>query len=222
MCQYKMRQPSCQNYTTRQGDLHHDSQTSRRSLGVSRATLYRKRMGFTGKGEPSRRTKGGGSHRALSVRERNYAIEMLHSERFVDKSPSEVYAMLPDEGRYICSPQTYYRIQASERENAPRGMQAKHVKYARPELLATRPNELWSWDIPKLKGPRKWTLGSGRGFGRSWTPSLRISTGFLRRSSRTSSPPSPWWRRRRSKRRCGSLRGGVPPFHPTDPTNPLW
>ena len=128
-----------------------------RSLGVSRATLYRKRMGFTGKAAPPRRPRGHGSHRALSVRERNHAIETLHSERFVDKSPAEVYATLLDEGRYICSPRTYYRILASERENAPRGMQAKHVKYARPELLATRPNELWSWDITKLKGPRKWT-----------------------------------------------------------------
>ena len=128
-----------------------------RSLGIPRATLYRKRMGFTDKRRLSRRPRGGGSHRALSIEERNHAIETLHSERFVDKSPDEVYAALLDIGMFICSVRTYYRILASRNENTPRGMQVRHEKYAKPELLATRPNELWSWDITRLKGPVKWT-----------------------------------------------------------------
>ncbi len=82
---------------------------------------------------------------------------MLNSERFVDLAPSEVYATLLDEGKYMCSIRTMYRILAENSEVRERRNQVRHIEYAKPELLATRPNELWSWDITKLKGPTKWS-----------------------------------------------------------------
>jgi putative transposase len=82
----------------------------------------------------------------------------LHSERFVDSSPEEVYATLLDEGRYLASTRTMYRLlEAKHGGVRERRDQLTHPAYARPELLAERPNELWSWDISKLKGPAKWT-----------------------------------------------------------------
>ncbi len=84
-------------------------------------------------------------------------IDVLHEERFWDLSPLEVYAILLDEGRYLCSPRTMYRILAASGEVRERRNQLRHPAYRKPELLATRPNELWSWDITKLKGPAKWT-----------------------------------------------------------------
>jgi putative transposase len=85
-------------------------------------------------------------------------LHLLHSERFVDCSPAQVWATLLDEGRYLCSERTLYRLLAvrsgavRERRN-----QLTHPAYAKPELLAERPNELWSWDITKLLGPEKWS-----------------------------------------------------------------
>ena len=85
-------------------------------------------------------------------------LELLHSQRFVDSSPAQVWATLLDEGRYLASERTMYRLLASEhgrvRERRDRLTQPPYV---RPELLAERPNEVWSWDISKLKGPAKWT-----------------------------------------------------------------
>ena len=95
--------------------------------------------------------------RALSHDERHQVLDALHSGRFVDQPPHEVYATLLDEGLYVCSVRTMYRILESAREVRERRNQAQHPAYARPELLATRPNELWSWDITKLLGPAKWT-----------------------------------------------------------------
>lgn len=95
--------------------------------------------------------------RALSPDERRLVLDTLHSERFLDQAPHEVYATLLDEGRYLCSMRTMYRLLESEYEVRERRRQAKHPAYAAPELLATRPNELWSWDITKLLGPAKWT-----------------------------------------------------------------
>jgi putative transposase len=82
---------------------------------------------------------------------------VLHEPRFVDLAPAEVYATLLDEGRYLCSERTFYRILATNAEVRERRDQLRHPHYAAPELLATRPNELWSWDITKLLGPTKWT-----------------------------------------------------------------
>ncbi len=81
----------------------------------------------------------------------------LHSERFVDASPAAVYATLLDEGTYLCSERTMYRVLAARDEVRERRAQRRHPIYAAPELLATAPNQLWSWDITKLKGPAPWT-----------------------------------------------------------------
>jgi len=84
-------------------------------------------------------------------------LEQLHTPRFVDLAPGEVYATLLDEGRYLCSERTMYRLLAAHAEVRERRDQLRHPVYAVPELLARRPNELWSWDITKLLGPAKWT-----------------------------------------------------------------
>lgn len=95
---------------------------------------------------------------ALSTGERQKAIDLLDSERFMDQAPRAVYATLLDEGIYICSVRTMYRILAAEGEVRERRNQRQHPQYIKPELLATKPNQVWSWDITKLKGPAKWTM----------------------------------------------------------------
>jgi len=96
------------------------------------------------------------SHRALSVREREQALSILHSPRFVDRSPGQVVPTLLDEGIFICSVRTMYRILAQESEVKERRNQARHPKHKVPELVATAPNQVWSWDITKLKTYTKW------------------------------------------------------------------
>ena len=81
----------------------------------------------------------------------------LNSERFADKPPAEVFATLLDNGDYLCSIRTMYRVLQASSQVRDRRNQLQHPTYARPELLATGPNQLWSWDITKLKGPQKWT-----------------------------------------------------------------
>lgn len=83
-------------------------------------------------------------------------LEVLHSERFIDTAPSEIHATLLDEGRYLCSERTMYRILARQDENTQRRQRTTRA-YACPELIATGPNQVWSWDITKLKGPYTWT-----------------------------------------------------------------
>ena len=95
--------------------------------------------------------------RALSDVERAAVLGELHSERFVDCSPAHVYATLLDEGRYLASERTMYRLLAANGELRERRDQLTDPPYVRPELLAERPNEVWSWDISKLLGPAKWT-----------------------------------------------------------------
>ncbi len=95
--------------------------------------------------------------RALSAAERVQVRETLNSDRFADQAPREVYATLLDEGTYLCSPSTMYRILAEHAEVRERRDQLRHPAYAQPELLATGPNQVWSWDITKLLGPTKWT-----------------------------------------------------------------
>jgi putative transposase len=84
-------------------------------------------------------------------------LDELHSPRFVDQAPRQVFAGLLDEGKYICSVRTMYRILEQEGEVRERRNQLQHPEYKKPELLATGPNEVWSWDITKLLGPVKWT-----------------------------------------------------------------
>ena len=124
-----------------------------RALGVSRATAYRHRSPKPPATPRPRR----GSPLALSDEERSAILAQLHAERFVDASPAAVYATLLDEGTYLASERTMYRVLAANAEVRERRAQRRHPVYAAPELLATAPNELWSWDITKLKGPAKWS-----------------------------------------------------------------
>jgi len=98
--------------------------------------------------------------RALSQAEREQVHQTLNSERFVDRAPREVYATLLDEGAYLCSPSTMYRVLADHAQVRERRDQLRHPAYSKPELLATRPNQVWSWDITQLRGPAKWTYYS--------------------------------------------------------------
>jgi putative transposase len=121
------------------------------AIGMSRATFYRWLRPVYGPPRPRR------SQRALSPSERQRVLDVLHEPRFVDKAPGEIYATLLDEGTYLCSERTMYRVLAANNEVRERRDQLRHPAYAAPELLTTRPNELWSWDITKLLGPAKWT-----------------------------------------------------------------
>lgn len=97
------------------------------------------------------------SPRALPSGERADVRQVLNSERFADQPPREVYATLLDEGKYLCSWRTMYRILDENQEVRERRNQLRHPHYTKPELLAIQPNQLWSWDITKLLGPTKWT-----------------------------------------------------------------
>jgi len=97
------------------------------------------------------------SPRTLSLDERAVVRQVLDSERFRDQAPREVYATLIDEGQYFCSVRTMYRILDEDEQVCERRNQLRHPNYVKPELLATQPNQLWSWDITKLLGPAKWT-----------------------------------------------------------------
>ncbi len=119
-------------------------------MAVSRSSLYRAR-------KPSQEiSKRAISPRALSETEREEVRHELNSERFQDLAPREVYATLIDEGRYLCSWRSMYRILVDNEEVRERRNQLRHPNYTKPELLATGPNQLWSWDITKLLGPAKW------------------------------------------------------------------
>jgi putative transposase len=123
------------------------------ALGVARPSYYRARAA-TPAAEPRPRPV---PPRALDESERQAVLAVLHSERFCDAAPAEVYATLLDEGTYLCSERSMYRILAAEGQTRERRDQLVHPVYHRPELLAEAPNELWSWDITKLLGPAKWT-----------------------------------------------------------------
>ena len=125
-----------------------------KSLGISRAGMYRRRtIGAT----PRPLKKRPSPPRTLSVPEKQEVLDTLHSERFQDKAPHEVYATLLDEERYLCSIRTMYRILEDNAEVKERRNQLRHPDYKKPELLATGPNQVWSWDITKLSGPVKWS-----------------------------------------------------------------
>jgi len=121
------------------------------SLGVPRSSFYRARQP---KSEPKPRPT---PERALTPEEKEQVRQTLNSERFQDSAPRQVYATLLDDGKYLCSWSTMYRILNEHQEVRERRDQLRHPNYTKPELLATGPNQLWSWDITKLKGPAKWT-----------------------------------------------------------------
>jgi putative transposase len=120
-------------------------------LGIGRASFYRlqrpRPQPVTERIHP----------RALSVNERQDVLGVLNSEGFCDQAPGEVYATLLDEGKYLCSERTMYRILAEHQQVRERRDQMRHPRYQAPELIASGPNEVWSWDITKLLGPAKWT-----------------------------------------------------------------
>jgi len=130
-------------------------------LAVARASFYRQRPVLgppvspaLGPTLPAERVAPA---RSLSEAEREAVLQVLHAERFQDRSPAAVQATLLDEGQYLCSTRTMYRILEQEGESGERRDQLVHPAYRKPELLATAPNQLWSWDITKLRGPAKWT-----------------------------------------------------------------
>jgi putative transposase len=129
-----------------------------RALGIPRASLYRHTRPDTTTEKAFVPVEAGRvSPRALHSEERQAILDVLHAPRFQDRSPTEVYATLLDEGVYLASERTFYRLLAAAGETTERRNQLVHPPYHKPELLATRPNEVWSWDITRLLGPTKWT-----------------------------------------------------------------
>ena len=125
------------------------------TLGVSRASVQRRRARLAAPpAVPRPRPKPA---RALTVPQQQVVLDLLHAPRFADQAPAEVYASLLDEGVYHCSIRTMYRILGRNDEVRERRQQLRHPVYQKPELLAERPNEVWSWDITKLMGPTKWS-----------------------------------------------------------------
>nr|WP_240672504.1 IS3 family transposase [Corallococcus coralloides] len=120
-------------------------------MGLPRATFYRSLRPKQG---PARERR---QPRALSPEQRAEVLTVLHEPRFADAAPAEVYAQLLDEGRYLCSQRTLYRVLAENQEVRERRNQLRHPNHPVPQVHATKPNELWSWDITKLHGPAKWT-----------------------------------------------------------------
>lgn len=123
------------------------------ALEIARAAYYR----FKSPKAPMPKKPRPSPERALGPPERQAVLETLHSERFVDQSPAEVYHTLIEEGVYLCSIKTMYNILNDCGEVRERREQLRHPSYKKPELLATGPNQVWSWDITKLLGPMKWT-----------------------------------------------------------------
>ncbi len=140
------------------------------AVGLPRASYYRanpagEQTGATATPEATpeaglarpRRPAAQAQPRALSEQERTEVLEVLHSERFADAAPATVYATLLDEGTYLCSESTMYRLLRERGETGDRRRHATHPAKVKPELVASGPNEVWSWDITKLHGPAKWT-----------------------------------------------------------------
>ncbi len=128
------------------------------AVGVAQASYYRRHR----RSPPPQRPaplphQDRPQPRALSESERAAILDELHSERFVDMSPTEVWATLLDEGRYLGSISTFYRLLRQAGESRERRRQATHPAAVKPELVAYQPNSVWSWDITKLRGPAKWS-----------------------------------------------------------------
>jgi putative transposase len=123
-----------------------------RALGVARASFYRRRNGL-----PARLVPRPSPPRALDASERRQVLDILHAPAFADQSPAEVFYTLLDQGTYLCSPRSMYRILQQSHEVRERRDQLRHPAYKKPELLATGQNQVWSWDITKLRGPATWT-----------------------------------------------------------------
>jgi len=129
------------------------------ALGLSRATYYRatRKVARGDAGSSTVAASGARHPRALASEERQELLNHLHSPRFVDRSVPQVYATLLDEGVYLASARTMYRVLNSEMEIRERRNQVRRPNYTKPELLADGPNQVWSWDITKLRGHQKWS-----------------------------------------------------------------
>ena len=128
------------------------------AVGVAQASYYRRHRRSLPPQRPAPLPhKDRPQPRALSESERAAILAELHSERFVDMSPTEVWATLLDEGRYLGSISTFYRLLRQAGESRERRRQATHPAAVKPELVAYQPNSVWSWDITKLRGPAKWS-----------------------------------------------------------------
>lgn len=124
------------------------------ALEIPRASFYRQQAKKDSTAPVVPRTR---PEHALSDSEQKTVLATLRAPRFVDLAPPQVYAQLLEEGQYLCSIRTMYRLLAANHEVRERRAVASRVVYTKPELLATSPNHVWSWDITKLKGPVKWT-----------------------------------------------------------------
>lgn len=124
-----------------------------KALGVPRASFYRQRAKAIGP-----RPRRPSPPRRVSDNERENVLSILHEPRFADLAVPQVHATLLEEGRYLCSARTMYRILAENSEVRERRDQLRHPHYTAPQLLATGPNQVWSWDITKLLGQSKWGL----------------------------------------------------------------
>ena len=125
------------------------------ALGLSRASLHR-RQAFRRQPLAAVRPRPT-PMRALVAKERQVVLDLLREPRFVDLAPAEVYASLLDQGVYLCSIRTMYRVLAEHDEVRERRRQLRRPVYQKPELLAEGPNQVWSWGITKLMGPAKWS-----------------------------------------------------------------
>lgn len=123
-------------------------------MGRSRATHYRRHITPPVYGPPAPRPR---SPRALTDDEVDELVEVLNSEEFCDQAPAQVWATLLDDGRYLASVSTMYRILRARHQVRERRRQARHPAHVKPELVADGPNQVWSWDITRLAGPHKWT-----------------------------------------------------------------
>jgi putative transposase len=127
-----------------------------RAVGQPRASWYRRHRQSPPPPRPPRPVPAP-QPRALQAAERQQVLEVLHQERFWDTAPASVYATLLDEGVYLASVSTMYRLLRARGETGDRRRHATHPARVKPELLATKPNQCWSWDITKLAGPARWT-----------------------------------------------------------------
>jgi putative transposase len=127
-----------------------------RAVGQPRSSWYRRHRQSPPPPRPPRPAPRS-QPRALSPAERQQVLEVLHGERFWDAAPATVYAILLDEGSYLCSPSTMYRLLRALGETGDRRRHATHPPRIKPEVVAAKPNQVWSWDITKLAGPARWT-----------------------------------------------------------------
>lgn len=124
-------------------------------VGLPRASYYRAIAPNPSIPWPNPAARSAANPRALKPEERQQILDHLHSERFIDRSPAEAFHTLLDEHIYLASLRTFYRVLADNDEVRERRNQRRHPEYKKPELVATAPNQVWSWDITKLRGPVK-------------------------------------------------------------------